>query len=409
MMKKQWFIFILTILVLFIGNQLIVGFLNTPQSVDTQSLVNNTQIKPQKLFNKTWREIDDGFYDSSLNYQDWSYWKKHYRNKIKTDADAKVAIDTMVASLDDDYSRYLPKKDYAEQNCSIESKISGIGVNIMNSSGRILVYSVLDNTPAEKAGIKANDIILQVGNKKVSGMNIANVATLVRGEEGTSVKLIIFRNHHKLVKNVERKSIKIESVKCSVKNNIGYIKISSFIGTSTATEFVTALQKTNRSKGLIIDLRGNTGGLLANAVFIANIFIDDGTIVSILSRDGKVENIKSQLSSLRINKPIVVLVDGASASASEILSGALKDHHKAVLVGTRTFGKGMVQRIIPLPNATGLNLTIAKYLTPNGYDINKKGIAPDYIVNYSAKDFIHHKDPQRNKAESILTNMINNK
>lgn len=406
MMKKQGFIVILTVIILFVVNQIIVGFLTVPPTVNPNSLTDTSQISPQKLFEKTWKEIDSGFYDSSLNSQNWSYWKKHYKGKIQTDEDAKVAIDTMIASLDDDYSRYLNKKEYAEQNSSIESKISGIGVNIMNDAGKILVYSVLDGTPAQTAGIKANDIINKIDGKNVSGMNIADVAALVRGKENTQVTLELIRNKKKLTKVVTRKSIKIESVKSSVKKDIGYIQISSFIGSSTTTEFLSALDKTKDTKGLILDLRGNTGGLLANAVYIANVFLDNGTIVNIVSRNGQVEDIKAQSSLLHIDKPIVLLVDGASASASEILSGALKDHHKAILVGTKTFGKGMVQRIIPLPNSTGLNLTIAKYLTPNGSDINKKGIVPDYVVKYTEHDFQTHRDPQREKAEQILSVLI---
>lgn len=406
MMKKQGFIVILTVIILFVVNQIIVGFLTVPPTVNPNSLTDTSQISPQKLFEKTWKEIDSGFYDSSLNSQNWAYWKKHYKGKIQTDEDAKVAIDTMIASLDDDYSRYLNKKEYAEQNSSIESKISGIGVNIMNDAGKILVYSVLDGTPAQTAGIKANDIINKVDGKNVSGMNIADVAALVRGKENTQVTLELIRNKKKLTKVVTRKSIKIESVKSSVKKDIGYIQISSFIGSSTTTEFLSALDKTKDTKGLILDLRGNTGGLLANAVYIANVFLDNGTIVNIVSRNGQVEDVKAQSSLLHIDKPIVLLVDGASASASEILSGALKDHHKAILVGTKTFGKGMVQRIIPLPNSTGLNLTIAKYLTPNGSDINKKGIVPDYVVKYTEHDFQTHRDPQREKAEQILSVLI---
>ena len=406
MMKKQGFIVILTVIILFIVNQLIVSFFTVPPTVNPDNLTDTSQISSQKLFERAWKEIDTGFYDSSLNSQNWSYWKKHYKGKIKTDEDAKVAIDTMLASLDDDYSRYLNKKEYAEQNSSIESKISGIGVNIMNDAGKIVVYSVLDGTPAKTAGIKANDIINKVDDKNVSGMNIADVAALVRGKENTQVTLELIRNKQKITKIVTRKSIKIESVKSSIKNDIGYIQISSFIGSSTTTEFLSALDKTKDAKGLLIDLRGNTGGLLANAIFVANAFLDNGTIVNIVARNGQVEDIKAQSSLLHIDKPIVLLVDGASASASEILSGALKDHHKAIIVGTKTFGKGMVQRIIPLPNSTGLNLTIAKYLTPNGSDINKKGIVPDYVVKYTEHDFLTHHDPQREKAEQILSVMI---
>jgi len=404
MMKKQSFIIILTILILFVANQLIMGVYKNPPSLNTETMTNNTQISSQKLFEQTWKEIDKGFYDSSLNSQDWKYWKKHYKNKIKTDEDAKVAIDTMLASLNDDYSRFLNKKEYKEQNSSIDSKICGIGVNIMNQSGKIVVYSVLDNTPAKQAGIKDNDVILKVDNKSVSGMNVADVADLVRGKENSQVKLEIMRGKYKFTKTITRKTIKIDSVKTSIHDDIGYIKISSFIGTSTSMEFLSAINKTKDTKGLILDLRGNTGGLLTNAIFIANIFLDKGTIVNIVDRDGSIENIKAQPQILLIQKPIVIIVDGASASASEILSGALKDNNKAIIVGTKTFGKGMVQKIIPLPNATGLNLTIAKYLTPNGTDINKKGITPDYTVYYT-----NNNDPQLKKAEEVLEDLISKK
>jgi len=406
MMKKQGFIFILTLLFLFIINQIIMGFFSHSSSLYSTQMTDTSTLAPQKLFEKTWKEIDSGFYDSTLNSQDWNYWKKHYKGKIKTDEDAKVAIDTMIASLDDDYSRYLNKKEFEEQNTSIEAKISGIGVNIINDSGKIKIYSVLDNTPAKEAELQANDIILKVNNKNVSGMNISDVATLVRGEEGSKVTLELLRNNIKITKIVTRRAIKIKSVKASTENEIGYIQVSSFIGNSTSSEFLSALEKTKNTKGLIIDLRGNTGGLLTNAVFIANMVVKQGTIVNIVSRNGKVEDIKAKNNNFVIDKPLVVLVDGASASASEILSGALKDHHRAILVGTKTYGKGMVQRIIPLPNSTGLNLTIAKYLTPNGSDINKKGIVPDYIVKYTEQDFKAHKDPQKEKAEKILATMI---
>lgn len=406
MIKKQGFILLFILLILFIATQLITDIIGIPVSVNPNSMVNTSKMNPQKLFEKTWKEVRTEFYDSSLNSQDWNYWKKHYKGKIKTDEDVKVAIDTMIASLDDDYSRYMNKKEYTEQNNSIESKISGIGVNIMNDAGKILVFAVMDGTPAKECGIKPNDVINKVDDKNVSGMNIADVASLVRGKEGTKVTLEIIRDKQKIVKIVTRKTIKIDSVKSSMKNNIGYIQITSFIGNSTSTEFLAALDKTKDAKGLILDLRGNTGGLLTNAIFIANMFLDKGTIVNIVSRSGKVEGIKAQNNYMTIHKPVVVLVDGASASASEILSGALKDHNRAVLVGTKTFGKGMVQRIIPLPNSTGLNLTIAKYLTPSGTDINKKGIQPDYIVKYTEHDFLTHKDPQREKAEKVLMTMI---
>ena len=155
-----------------------------------------------------------------------------------------------------------------------------------------------------------------------------------------------------------------------------------------------------------MDLRGNTGGLLPNAVFIANLFISDGNIVSIVGRNNYKYDIYAQNTEFSINKPLIVLIDGASASASEILSGALKDYKKAKLLGTTTFGKGMVQRIMPLPNETGLNLTIAKYLTPNGSDINKIGISPDIEVKLTLDDINNKKDKQLDTAKTILQQMI---
>ena len=160
---------------------------------------------------------------------------------------------------------------------------------------------------------------------------------------------------------------------------------------------------------MIIDLRGNTGGLLDNAVFIANMFIDNGEIVEIIYRNGYKKSINANNTSKLLDKPVVVLVNGASASASEILSGALKDYKKAVLLGTKTYGKGMVQKIIPLQNETGLNLTIAKYLTPKGSDINQKGIEPDYKVEFTINDLKNQNDVQLATAKNILNNMVSHK
>ena len=217
------------------------------------------------------------------------------------------------------------------------------------------------------------------------------------------------RGKDKFTKKVIRKEIKIKTVRSSVDKNIGYIQIMTFIGSTTPNEFLEALEKTKKSDGLILDLRGNTGGLLPNAIFIANLFIPEGNIVSIVGRNGFRYDIYAQDTEFNVNKPMIVLVDGASASASEILSGALKDYKKAKLLGSQTYGKGMVQKIIPLPNETGLNLTIAKYLTPNGTDINKKGITPDIEVNFTMEDVKKQNDVQLTTAKSILNEMIGQK
>ncbi len=381
-------------------------FTKTNAFYTRQALINNEEIAPQKLFDKTWKVISREYYEPSLNNQNWYRWKDHYRNKIKTDEDARVAIDTMIASLNEPYTRFMPKKDFEDLTTSITSKIYGIGVNIYSNAGKIEIFNVMPATPADFAQLKQGDIITAVNGKDISGMNVSDVAAIVRGPENSVVELTILRNNKKLTKKIKRKEIKIKSVKSSVlDNHIGYIQILSFMSGTTPNEFLEALENTKNTDSLILDLRGNTGGLLDNAVFIADMFINNGTIVDIIYRNGYKKSIKAQDEHLGMQKPVVVLVNGASASASEILSGALKDTHKATLVGRKTFGKGLVQKVVPLPNQTGVNVTIARYLTPNGTDINKLGIKPDIEVGNEFDFFVgNQKDEQLEKAKEVLNN-----
>lgn len=379
---------------------------HNPTLTSESKTVNTTKISPQKLYDRTWQAIKNEYYDPNFNHQRWSRWKNRYQGKIQTEADAKVAIDTMLASLDDPYSRFLTREEFMEQNTSITSKISGIGVNIINDSGKIRIISVMEETPAQFADLKAGDIIMAINGKKVSGLSLAEVSNLVKGPSNTFVNVDILRNKEKLNKKIIRKEIKIKTVKSSMDKDIGYIQISSFISTSTPNEFLEALENTNNAEGLIVDLRGNTGGLLTNAVFVANLFIEKGRLVSIVGRNGYKYDVMAQNTDFEVEKPVIVLVNGASASASEILSGALKDYHKAKIIGTKTYGKGMVQKIIPMPNETGLNLTIAKYLTPHGTDINKKGISPDIEVKFTQNDIAQRKDVQLETAKHLLEKMI---
>lgn len=406
MKKNQIIVFIIIIASLFTLNSIFLSNKNI-KIEEVSDMVDHDQISSQKLFDNTWKIIRDNYYDEDLNTQAWARWKEHYHGKIKTDEDAKVAINTMLASLNDPYSRYMSKTEYLDQNNSINSKITGIGVNISSIAGKIHIVNVMEGTPAQFANLLPNDIITAIDGKEVNGLSLSEVADLVRGAENSFVNITILRNKDKLTKRVMRKEIKIKTVKSSiVDKSIGYIQITSFIGSTTPNEFLEALEKTKDTEGLIIDLRGNTGGLLPNAVFIANLFIPNGNIVSIVGRNGYKYDINAQNTELNIKKPTIVLVDGGSASASEILSGALKDYNKAKLLGTKTYGKGMVQKIIPLPNETGLNLTIAKYLTPKGTDINKKGIDPDIKVEFSLKDVKNNNDAQLQTAKNVLSKMI---
>ena len=405
---KVGIIFFGALITLFAVNYIYVSNHNPLLEVQQQS-INTTKISPQKLFDHTWQLVKNEYYDPNYNKQYWVRWKKRYSGKIKTLDDAKVAIETMLASLDDPYSRYMTKEEFAQQNNSITSKISGIGVNIVNDSGKIKIISVLENTPAQFADLKIDDVIVAIDDKKVSGLSLAQVSNLVKGPVNTFVSIDVLRDNELINKKIIRKEISIKTVKSSVDKNIGYIQISSFISSSTPNEFLEALENTHDTNGLIIDLRGNTGGLLPNAVFISNLFIKHGKIVSIVGRNGYRYDVMAQDNNVSIDKPVILLVDGASASASEIFSGALKDYKKAKIIGTKTYGKGMVQKIIPMPNETGLNLTIAKYLTPKGNDINKLGITPDIIEPITREDIVEQKDPQLKKAKLVMEKMLSEK
>ncbi len=373
------------------------------------SSIENINKKPKNVFHQAWRVVKNNYVDETYNHQDWNKWLARYDDDIKNHADSYVAIETMIESLNDPYSRFLSPEDFEEQHRNIDAKLYGIGVHITEKDGQIIIVNILEETPAEKADLKAKDIIIKVNNESVKGMSLKEVAQIVRGEAGTQVILTILRDKKEIIKNVLREVIKIKAVKYEIlDNDYAYIQIFSFISNDTAYEVSKALDATENAKGIIIDLRGNHGGLLPNAVFISNMFIDKGVIVSIVDRTGKKQEIKAQASGKKTDKPLVVIINNESASASEILSGALKDHKRAELIGEVSFGKGRVQRILRMPDGSGINLTIAKYLTPNGVDIDHKGIKPDYEVLFSEKDFLEKKDPQLLKAKEVLALKIKN-
>jgi len=371
------------------------------------NIINNKQVSPKELFSNSWSTIKSNYYENDLNNQNWNRWKKRYLHKIKTQEDAYVAINSMLASLDDSYSKFLSEEEFSKQNNAINSKLYGIGINITSISGKTYIVNVLENTPAYNCGIRAGDIILKVNNEDISGQSIYKVAQLVRGEINKPVELEILRGTQKFIKSPKREEIKIKTIEYKkLTEDISYIRISSFIGLETPKEFIVALNKLKNSKGLILDLRGNSGGLFQNAILISNLFMNKGTIVQVIARQGKKNIYSAENDGCIYTNPLVVLIDGSSASASEILSSALRDNKRATLVGTRTYGKGLVQKIFSMPNKSGMNLTIAKYLTPNGVDINKKGIKPDYFVDFTHRDFLNNIDPQINWAKNYLEKEI---
>lgn len=365
-------------------------------------------LTPQSLYDKAWKLISTKYVDETQNQQNWERWRHKYDNVIMDEEDAYVAIATMVDSLGDVYTKFLTPKEYKEESESIQGSLKGIGVQIGVRDGKLLIIAPLEDTPGERAGLKSEDEILEIDGASTKGITVEAAADKIRGPEGTSVKLLVKRKGEEAKlytikrENIELKSVSTKAPKIGkVDDNLGYIRLSSFISRNAATEFQAALNQLKDKDGIIIDLRSNPGGLLTNAIYIADMLLSSKTIVSTVDRDGYKET-QNSLSQVITDQPIVVLINGGSASASEILSGALKDNGRATIVGKKSFGKGLVQEINKLPDGSALHITIQKYLTPNGTDIHKKGITPDYTVDITEQDIKDNKDPQLAKACEIL-------
>ena len=250
-------------------------------------------------------------------------------------------------------------------------------------------------------------MILKINGNNVNGDNVFQTAGYIKGSLNSFVDLEILRDNKRLTKRIKRAEIKIKTVESEIMDKeIGYIRIVSFISSDGPVEFIDALNKVKDTNALILDLRGNTGGLFQNAVFVANMFLEKGNIVKVIGRGGHNSSYTAEEKEYIYDKPLIVLVDGESASASEIVSAALKDNGRALIVGTKTFGKGVVQKVYTMPNNMGMNLTIARYLTPSGSDIDKKGIEPNYFVEITKDDFEKNNDSQLNFAKNMLKTQI---
>ncbi len=367
---------------------------------------------PQELYDYVWRNVNSKYVDQTNNEQNWARWRHKYDASIKTEQDAYVAISTMLASLNDPYTRFLDPKEFAEETSSIQGSLKGIGIQIAVKDGKLMVIAPLEGTPAERAGIIADDEILEIDGVSTKGITVDKAAEKIRGKEGTSVNLLIKRKDSlPKVYRVTRENIEIKSISqktpfdTAVPQNMGYIKISSFLSRNLTKEFSNVLANSLDKEGYIIDLRSNPGGLLDNAINISDMFLPGGVIVSTVDRDGyKVSQRAAR--TVYTDKPLVVLINKGSASASEILSGALKDHRRAIIVGEKSFGKGLVQEVNHLPLNSGMNITIQKYLTPSGSDIHKKGITPDVVVELTEDNVKNKDDVQLKKAIEVLDSMI---
>jgi len=367
---------------------------------------------PAELYDDVWKVVNKKYYDPSNNQQDWSKWRYRYDHKLKTPEDAYVAIDTMLASLNDPYTRFLQPKEFSEETQSIKGSLKGIGTQIGIRDGNLVIIAPLEDSPAERAGLLADDQILEINGESTKGINIDVAADKIRGEKGTTVKLLIQRKGvPNKVYSIIRDEIDVKSVSCKppfdtceIPDDIQYIRLSSFISKNAAAEIETILNSSSGKKGIILDLRSNPGGLLTNAIYISDMLLKGGVIVSTVDRDRYKSTTRARYTQVT-QKPIVVLINKGSASASEILSGALKDNHRATIVGEQSFGKGLVQEINKLPDESGMNITIQRYLTPSGTDIHKKGITPDVVVELTKENVEAKDDVQLKKAIEVLKEM----
>lgn len=328
----------------------------------------------------------------------YSYIDKNYYIDVDDDKLLEGAYSGLVEALDDPYSSYMPKDKYKEWNSDISGEFGGIGVTFTkDKKGDFKIVSVIDDTPAYKAGLRAGDTIEAVDGKTYDDMN--DIVAVIRGKEGTKLKLKYQRDDMTKTVTIVRDTIKIQSVKSKIrKDNIGYIRISSFIET-TADDFKEALTKMERAnvKGMVIDIRNNGGGLVNEGLDIADELLGKCTLVYYV--DNKGNKTCSYSDANKTDIPYVLLVDGATASTSEILTAAVKDNDGGKIVGTKTFGKGIIQNTSEFKDGSALKLTVMQYLSPDGHEIHKKGIEPDYEVKLKKND---DTDYQLNKAVKLL-------
>jgi carboxyl-terminal processing protease len=321
------------------------------------------------------------------------------------------AINGMLAGLDP-HSSYMDKKSFGEMQVQTRGEFGGLGIEVTMEDGLIKVVTPIDDTPAARAGILANDIITKLDDEQVQGLTLNQAVEKMRGPENTKIKLTVMRKgtEKPIEVSITRERIRVRAVRSEVEgDDVGYIRMTVFNeqtteGLKKAIDDITAKVSDDKLKGYILDLRNNPGGLLDQAISVSDAFLEKGEIVSTRGRNAEeTQRFNARPGDLTKHKPVIVLINGGSASASEIVAGALQDHRRVTVVGTRSFGKGSVQTIIPLGNGNGaLRLTTARYYTPSGRSIQAKGISPDIEVLQDVPDDIKAKTDTSTKGEASL-------
>lgn len=354
---------------------------------------------PLDCFKMAWRYAKENFYEPTYNGQDWSRWEHKYDSLIRDFDDANLAISTMIASLGDKESYFLPARCFDDEKNQIIAQFCGVGIHIgLTETGKIEVRTTIPRTPAFYAGLQTGDVIVAV-NHAPAPVLIVDSVHLIRGLKQTKVTLTIQRGDERRDFTITRDEIPVFCVFNSsmLDEETGYIRIETLISSKSTNDILESLSKLSSAKGIILDLRGNAGGLLDTAMDVATIFLEDGTIASVVDQNGETKSVYkvgkericrlgNESSRLPIfRKPLVILTDSSTSGSTEILTAALKDNQRAKLVGEKTRGRGKVQGIFRLPNGAGVNLSCFRYLTPLNTDV-MLGIEPDYVIALSEED-----------------------
>ena len=336
--------------------------------------------------------------------------KKEYVDEVDQSEMIDSAINGALQSLDP-YSAYMNPEIFKSMETDTKGEFGGLGIEVGMEAGVVKVISPIDGTPAEKAGIKSGDYIVKIDGTQVQGKTLMEAVKLMRGPVGSTINLTIRRKGEKkdLEKKIKREIIEVQSVEAKIiERNIGYLRLKAFNNNSSnqLVEKINTFELKDKPVGYILDLRNNPGGLLTQAINVTDFFLTNGEIVSTKGRR-LIENRRffAKKGDKVKGKPLIVLINGGSASASEIVAGALKDHKRAIILGEQTYGKGSVQSIIPLSDGGGIRITVSKYYLPSGESISEVGVAPDILVEEKGKDFKVNSpsDNQLSYAIKLLT------